>query len=208
MVRMSGTGLPRIRVLVAALCLTYPGAAGCTDTARPSVSPNPAFRLDQPRLVQPDPGEFGAALPATRPGTPYTFGDVVVCLDRPGRVTVESAAVAGSSGGLRLDALAVRPASAGHGQIGGANRSLAQLGFARNADTMVDRVCPSPSPSGPGAGGLYELGLQFSRTGGRTATGHGVDVRYRTSGGTVLTLRIPFTLILCEGRDPAVPNCR
>ncbi|GAA2105440.1 hypothetical protein [Actinomadura alba] len=197
----------RIRALAMSLCLIVSGTAGCAVETPRHVSPSSAIRLDQPRLVQPDPSEFGAALPTTRTGTPYTFADIVVCLNRPGKVTVESAVVVGPSGGLRLDALATRPSVNGRSQVGGANLSLAKLGFSPGGATVIDRVCPA-APRGAGAvGNYYELGLQFSKTDDVTATGHGVDVHYHTEAGAEMTLRIPFILVLCKGRDPAVPDC-
>ncbi|HEY7176151.1 MAG TPA: hypothetical protein VH442_14630, partial [Micromonosporaceae bacterium] len=48
-------------------------------------------------------GGFGQGLANTAPNRPYTFGGLVVCLDRPGLVTIDKVEPVGATGGLRID---------------------------------------------------------------------------------------------------------
>src|SRR5947207_225211 len=50
----------------------------------------------------------GAALPNTRGGHPYSFGSLLLCLDRPGRVTIENVSLDAPQGGLAVQAFATR----------------------------------------------------------------------------------------------------
>lgn len=65
---------------------------------------------EQPHLVVPGDGLGGAAkLPNVTGGVPYSLGSLTVCLDRPGRATIEAVTMAEPSGGLAVRAFAVRP---------------------------------------------------------------------------------------------------
>src|SRR5215467_9780750 len=83
-------------VLVAALAVAGCGHSGQNDAhiVWPGSSPDTAA---------------GAAYPNTHPATPYTFGDVIICLDRPGNVVITGIDQVDPFGGMRIDDFAVIP---------------------------------------------------------------------------------------------------
>jgi hypothetical protein len=170
------------------LAVVLLGGEGCTPR-------------EHPRLVWPGDGSAaGAALPDTRANQPYSFGALIVCLDRPGTVTIEDIAVDKPKGGLRITAFAVRrnPMEAGGSSFGNAAKKLDETGFVTSS-VDVSTHCPNGKIVKHEFSGEYrstELAVEFVKPSAATAQGQGLTVTYR-SGKDTHTLDIDFSVVLC-----------
>ncbi|MFG1874267.1 hypothetical protein ACGFIV_05455 [Sphaerisporangium sp. NPDC049003] len=155
-----------------------------------------------PTLVEPgDTSGFGTGMWKSTPRQPYLFGDMPVCLDRPGTVMVTNVGFERPRGGIRLEAFALRPRytpAYSNGTGGGEPSTLRRKGIATGPQPITE-VCPPPEEEIPR---FAELVVQVSRTGKATASGTALNLTY-TSAGHVRTLRIPVELVIC-GQDKAM----
>lgn len=122
-----------------------------------------------------------------KPGQDGTFGSMVVCLDKPGSVTITGVKPVDPQGGIRIDEFGVRPWT--HLGI------LFKLGNLEanhfHPGRTVDVVCNKKTGAG------YELAVAISRPSGAPAGMGGVVINY-TSDGDKGSLTIPNTgMVLC-----------
>lgn len=154
----------------------------------------PDVRLQLPHTPPNHVVEGMARVPA---GRPASFGGMVVCLSSPGRATITSVVPVDPVGGLRVQALAVRPNSPE--QLGSDRKTLAALGFGHSH--VVDVACSVRAGAG------YELALQLVKPTSAPASAAGWLIHYR-SGGQAGTVTWPLGVVVCSERDPDAPACR
>lgn len=152
------------------------------------------------------PGFAGAGVGITnaKSDLPYTIGDLVICLDRPGNAVIDRIELTDVTGDLHLDAFAVVPNVMEQGRPGFAdgNRTLTEQGLDIKHVVMT-RQCPdfdhaTPDPlRDPQSVALV---LQYSKSGIATAATKGITLHY-TSGGTSYTLSLPWSAALCGVGD-------
>jgi len=187
---------------VAVACLAFVLAGGC-DSASTDAG-------DSPGLIVPNfQGPAGVAL-RIKPDSPYSLGDLTICLDRPGSVTITRVEPRNAYGGLAVDAFAVIPNPQERGEDGFTDqpKALADLGIQTNKPAIVDHPCPpataQPDPNRePQSKSLL---LQFSKANEETAGDDGLIVKY-LSDGQAHTLTIDFAVILCAASDTS-GHCR
>jgi len=151
--------------------------------------------------------------------SPYSFGGIIICLDRPGEVSIERVAVEPDKPGIRIDAFALRanPYLRGKEGVGEVNAPLEKLGFTPGRPHIVKSVCLTEKESNnqdaaasihavnQGRGGS-ELVMQYSRQSAETRTATKLIVDYR-SAGKARRLVIPWAVTLCAPGD-ATSLCR
>jgi hypothetical protein len=154
------------------------------------------------RLIAPGfQGPAGVALPDIEAGSPYSLGDLTICLDRPGSVTITNVEPRNPYGGRAVDAFAVipNPLERGEDDFTDVPKSLADLGVQTAAPAVVDHPCPNsetlePDPAGePRSRSLLR---QFSKPTDETAGDDGLVIKYR-SGEQSSVLTLAFSVILC-----------
>jgi hypothetical protein len=190
--------LIRVALATALAALLAAITAGCAgESARLSIG--------QDRETG-EPVTVVATLPDTVADTPYSFGGWVMCLDRPGSVTVEKAELLGKQGDIVLQAFSTRPQSREHPMLGNAEAPLATLGFPASGPPVTS-VC-TKSGEDPEAGWPYtELGLQYAKTSRDTARAEGVRLTY-ASAGERRTVDFALVVELCAPDDRGTPGCR
>jgi hypothetical protein len=161
------------------------------------------LRADRPpRLIWPNNGAFGVAIPFSSDPRPWSFGAIPLCLDKPGHIVVDRLVPLGGSGGLSVVDVATRPhvgVSEGVGEtlFGNSQRDLGAEGFAITRPAVVDAVCPpSLTTSYPGRVIYDELGVQVRRTAGGNGEFRSVRLDY-TSNGHHEHITIAWSLKLC-----------
>lgn len=172
-----GYGVARmrgVRLLSVAVVAVMATATGCGSS-------NPF--TPSTRLKAPGDGA-GAMLPDIRGNTPMTFGMGVVCLERAGKVTIDSASVQDAEGGLRVVAFAVRT-NGRKPQIGAEPKHLSELGFGESK--VVDQVCGR---------GYDDLSVELTKPSDAVAKGRGIWLHY-TVDGKRRTALAPFAVTLC-----------
>ena len=151
---------------------------------------------NQVHLSAPGVAPFGASLPSTKAGQTWTFGTIPICLDRPGRAQVDSVTVVNARGGLRVTDFSTRPLSPT--MLGAEPRRLAVLDF-RGTRTVTMACASDP----PGA----ELAVEFHKDQAVTARGDGLLVSWHSHDASG-EFSIPFYVVLCQGPDENVEECR
>jgi hypothetical protein len=185
------------RAIAWVLCLL--ASAVCTSSARATGDAQLALL-----------GGGGVGYSNSRPYTPYTIGDQVTCLDRPGRVVINWIELIESTSGLRLDDFAVIPNDMERGGFGfvDGNRSLADLGLSTGAPVVVDQTCPDfnvPSNASRTPRSVALL-LEYSKPTEATAASHAIVVHY-TSGSNNYTVRVAWEMVLCGPSDVTTWGC-
>jgi hypothetical protein len=129
---------------------------------------------------------------------PYSLGGPNLCLDRPGTAIITGVSAERPSGGMSIDAFAIRPDPTELGGVGLGSDSvdLITAGFDPKTPASVSAACHREGHTD--GQWSVELGLQYSRHGVEPALASGVIVIYR-SGSKVRHLRIPFVVALCPG---------
>jgi hypothetical protein len=169
---------------------------------------------EKPRISPGDTGFSAAILPNRQDGSPYpAVGFFGLCLDRPGSVEIVDVTLEHSEGGLKIDTFALTPKSEKELPVPVSDtETLEELGLHPGSSNLHTR-CPSdatnvPSPSTERDRGYTDLALQFSKSTNGTARGGIIHIRYK-SGDEILTHRIGFGIVLCEGDSDKrkVPGC-
>ncbi|GAA4558592.1 hypothetical protein GCM10023193_13620 [Planotetraspora kaengkrachanensis] len=170
----------------------------------------PALKGDGlgPALVLPpgaeDAGEITVGIMVNRLGDPYLFGNLGLCLDRGGSVTVTQVGFGETLGRLDVDGFTFRPFHRPIDSDGiglGDPVSMERRGLPANRS--VSEVCqPEDSPRVEFA----ELVVQVSRRTEKSAFGRGVVVTY-LSDGVERRLHIPFNIVLCGPRRDLPEEC-
>jgi hypothetical protein len=134
------------------------------------------------------------------PGAENSFGGMVVCLDRPGSVTITGVKPVNPTGGIRIDQFGVRPSPfwKGRASFGQANGDLAHNHF--RAGRTVDVTCDRRTGRG------YEFAVTVSRPVSAKGRMTGVEIDY-TSDGQRRTLIFPITLFLCSHKLSGSGTC-
>jgi hypothetical protein len=126
-------------------------------------------------------------------GDLMTFGSMVVCLDRPGVVTVMAVVPVGGAG-VAVSEYGLRPSPfwthKGSG-IGDAQGDLQQNHFPSHSTATL--VCDAKTGRG------YELGVVLKKLDNGPATLKGFKISYRSSGGHQGSILYPLGIVLCPG---------
>jgi hypothetical protein len=159
-------------------------------------------REQPPRIVE-WPAGAGIGVSNMEPNVPVSFDDMAVCLDKPGRVTIDKVAIANPQGGLRLRAFSVRR-SGEDGQfqyISKSRTTLVAAGFPQRGPFVVSTVCGGEHPRST------LIAVELDRPdNGQVAAGTGFVVDY-TSNGKDLTVFLPFGIMLCPGNAEKREDC-
>ncbi|GGK73479.1 hypothetical protein Sme01_06820 [Sphaerisporangium melleum] len=161
-----------------------------------------------PRLLlgeDPDTGEtasIGVVLADTVARGSYSLGGWVMCLNRPGSVTIDKIDLVGPDGGIVLQAFSSRLQSRTRAMIGNAEQPLTEVGFPARSPA-VTTVCAKENQDTL----LTELGLQYGKTGDATAHSEGVRLTY-TSSGRQRTVDFALDVRLCAPDDTDTEQCR
>jgi hypothetical protein len=125
---------------------------------------------------------------------------MVVCLDRPGSVTIDAVRPQQPTGGFTVTDFAVRenPSLHSRDQLGEAPGTLASVGF------DDDRTATLACDVGTGRG--HELGVQVTKTGTGNATSRGFAVSWHSQERRG-TLTVPLAVLLCQGPTANIPAC-
>ncbi|TDC46943.1 hypothetical protein E1212_25630 [Jiangella ureilytica] len=154
--------------------------------------------------------EYGAGrgIYDARPGQPYAFEEMTLCLDEPGSAVVTKVAPIDPLGGFEVLGFSVRPA--GHGRhandLEQPTDRLAAAGYPADGPMVVDDVCPDDQ-TGEG-GTIFNLGVEVTYSATDAGTASGFLVTYE-SGGESLTVVRPFGVSLCAApqQEPTPPEC-
>lgn len=145
----------------------------------------------------------------TQPGKPYSYGSMFFCLTEPGTVQVESVALSGTQGGIRLRRFATAAAKAGNLQRPiWVNGPLERLGFTATTPATMSTPCypGNPEDNYDQSRYLTELAVEVERPSDRTASADAVIVHYRFGDRTgEATSR--SGIVLCGPRDKVTPGC-
>jgi len=168
-------------------------AAGCLAAC--------SARPQGPHIVVPG-GQFlgaGVAYPNTHRGTPYVFGDIVLCLDKPGVVTINNVELIGATNGLRIDDFAVIPNVMESGHEGYFDNSvpIAQVNPRPARPVVMTKKCPKSGNEPPRPDPqTVALLLQYSKTIDRNATSQAIKINYTTAGRKE-SLALEWQVALC-----------
>jgi hypothetical protein len=169
---------------------------------------------EEPRIPPGDTGFSAAIIPNRKDGSPYpAVGFFGLCIDRPGSVEIVDVNLEHSEGGLKVDAFALTPKSEKELPVSVTDtETLEELGLHPGNGDLHTR-CPddasdAKSTSSESDSGYTDLALQFSKPANGTARGGIIRIKYK-SGDEVLTHRIGFSIVLCEGDSDKrkIPGC-
>ena len=163
-----------------------------------------------PASLCPASNHAGGALSNTHAGIPYTNGDLVMCLTKPGRAVITSIDQIDVQGGLRIDDFAVIPNAMEQGKsgVGDSNIPIAQLVAQPDRPVVLTSQCPAntePSPSLAHPRSVALL-LQYGKSTNETASDKGIVLHY-TSGGTKYSLTLDWEISLCAPGDTTTGHC-
>src|SRR5262245_19665053 len=161
-------------------------------------------------------GGIGFGEADTVANQPYTFGGLVVCLDRPGLVIIDKLVPVNATGGLRIDDWVAVPNPFITGAalpFGSEDESIQRLGASRDdprinmaiATRVVAHPCPTKANERDRATAPIWFYMQFSKPTDATAADDGLAILY-TSGGRNFVLLVPWSDALC-GPDRRTDLC-
>lgn len=179
-----------IRVRAALGATAAIAVAGCSHAARAG---------DAPTLRQPAQAHWTADTLDLEYSKDWVVGSLLLCLDRPGKVTVTDVQAYG--GHLRLAGWALRPNPFQHGgqMIGSIYGNLASTGVV--STPSVTQACS------PTTGAGSELIVSLHATVNETAKAAGLAVTYSAPGARGRTVKVAHGLSLCAPADRATPAC-
>jgi hypothetical protein len=160
-----------------------------------------------------DYGGSGVGFHDTRPNAPYLGGDVVTCLDRPGRVVIERVEPIKPTGGLTVTGFAVIPNGWERGSAASVDgqSSLARRGLAPAGPVVVDKPCPDFArlrPWDPYRTPVSViLVVEYSKALDETADHRGLMIHY-VSGGRRYRASVAWQFVLCAPGDTTRWGCR
>ncbi|SEF13990.1 hypothetical protein [Jiangella alba] len=161
---------------------------------------------EPPRLYDPGYGA-GRGIYDTRPGLPYAFDEMTLCLDEPGSAVVTDVSPIEPIGGFEVLGFSVLPVEGPYvGHLGEPTQRMAEAGYPTRGPMVVDDACPDEQ-SGEG-GTVFTLGIEVAYTDAEAGSASGFLVTYE-SGGEVFTVVKPFGISLCAApqQDPPPPEC-
>ncbi|RLP88433.1 hypothetical protein EAD89_16730 [Micromonospora sp. BL4] len=199
---------------LAAILLASCGTGQRDTGAEPANDANDAAGTDDSDARQ-DPNDARITVPASYRGAGQrlhnvgpdtvrvlsTTGVAAICLDRPGRVTINEVVPETSAGEIRVEAFAFTPwRSSG-------NRSATPL---PGGPVVLDRAaaCVADDPHARNdAEALAGLQLRVRKVGHQTATAEQLVLRY-TSGGHPYEFSMRYSIALCAPDDPTTRECQ
>lgn len=204
--RPHGGHLAILGAVAGASALVLLASTGCVASPKPVA-----------HIVRPGAGTDGDSELHTESGKPYTFGMMVICLDRPGRAVIDSVEPENGYGGLRIDAFVAvpNPHQTGGDAFGAADASIAQLSQPNSEPdhltytppgNVVDHPCQPPSAILDPSTDSYVLYVQYSKPTDVTAGETGLVIHY-TSDGQHLTMSAPVFNVLCGSQDTESQAC-
>ncbi|MGW3606853.1 hypothetical protein [Micromonospora sp. NPDC005161] len=130
-----------------------------------------------------------------------TTGSAGICLDRPGRVTINEVEAESSKGEIRVEAFALSPLRSS------VDRSATPLS---GGPVVLDRAaaCVADDPqvrNDPEA--MAGLSLRVRKVGHQTAIAEQLVLRY-TSGGHPYEFSLRYSIALCAPDDPTTRECQ
>jgi hypothetical protein len=130
--------------------------------------------------------------------SPVSFGEVSVCLDRPGSARITGVRLIGSTG-MKVTNFAVRPSpfmTPGATMLGADYGTLTAHGFP--IGRTVEWVCTGPDTP-ESSFRAYEFALEVERTGPSAAMTSSYDIEY-VSTGHKGSAHVPMSIYLCPGQ--------
>ncbi|PZF86478.1 hypothetical protein [Jiangella anatolica] len=165
---------------------------------------------EPPRLSEWDAGSARGIFD-TRPGQPYAFEEMTLCLDEPGSAVITDVAPIEPAGGFEVLDFSVQPPNQGDSRnyLAEPTERLAAGGYPADGPMVVDGVCPDDR-TGEG-GTAFNLGIEVAYSAPDAGTARGFRVTYE-SGGESLTVVRPFAISLCtapmgEAEPVTPPEC-
>jgi hypothetical protein len=186
-------------------------SSGCRAASTPragtaSVGPSSV------RLLIPGDTSGGGVIFRDIEGTsPYTIGDLPLCLSGAGSVVISAVTVTDPTGDIALDSFGTTPNEMEHGHDGVADgpgpitRIVSDPAKTRTVDAQCATV--PGSTSAPGVYHTDMLVLQYHSTTGLSAGAKGVTIHYQ-SGGMSQTLSAVYGIMLCAAGDVTTSYCR
>ena len=113
---------------------------------------SPPWASPQPHLYSPVNGSFGVGQSGLAPRGRVSQGDIPLCIDQSGTVTITSVEPITSTNGMKVLDFAVRSVPAGGTEIGGAVGDLTSLGMTKAEQQVrqVSTVCNAQERSNVG----------------------------------------------------------
>lgn len=163
-----------------------------------------------PHVVAPGFMGAGVAYPDTHQATAYVFGDIIICLDKPGTVTIDSIELVNATDGIRIDDFGVIPNRMESNQSGYDDNSvpIAQTTPRPSHPVIMTTACPKTGnePPRPDPQSVALL-LQYSKTTDKSATSQGIKINYTTAGHKEW-VKLGWTVALCAKETAAsAANC-
>jgi hypothetical protein len=163
----------------------------------------------QPRLYSPVAGSFGVGQSGLAVGERMSQGDIPLCIDRPGTVTITGVEPLARTNGMRVIDFAVRTIPAGSAPLGGAVGDLSSMGMsvAEQKVHQVTWVCGAQARSNVGLDPGTDVGDQAMRidlvvtlaADALPAVIQGLRIHYSAEGHEDSTeARVAFAM--CEGK--------
>ncbi len=127
---------------------------------------------------------------------------MMLCISRPGSVTIEKVELQGVGGEIRVTEFATRPNpnATGDYSLADSAEPLQDLGFPTEEPVTVGTRCPKDLESDSAAGSLTEFAVQVERTSSSSGSYDSLTVVYSDGQGEG-KLNIPFGVTLCAPED-------
>ncbi|MFU8870991.1 hypothetical protein [Micromonospora sp. SL4-19] len=163
---------------------------------------------DYPRLYAGDDVRAGVIYRDVVPNQSTTVSDLVVCVDRPGKVEVTRIESREAFGGLKLEQFAAMPTREARASgFGEGHKAITELGGDVTKPLVLIGQCPDPDkPADPPTTRHYSLLLQYARPSTQTAGNQGIVIWY-TSAGREHSLFVDWEILLCDRSDTTTPDC-
>lgn len=159
-----------------------------------------------PHIVVPGFTGAGVAYPNTRQATVDVFGDIIICLDKPGTVTIDSIELTDATDGIRIDDFGVIPnrMESDHGGYDDNSVPIAQTTPRPSHPVIMTKACPKTfnEPPRPDPQSVALL-LQYSKTTDKSATSQGIKINYTTADHKEW-VKLRWTVALCTKETAAL----
>lgn len=199
------------RFIALGVVLLALSSSGCRTASMPQTDTDSAGPSSV-RLLVPGETSGGGVIFRDIAGTsPYTVGDLPLCLSGPGSVLITAVTTTDPTGNIALDSFGITPNEMEHGHDGVADgpgpitRIVGEPAKSRTVDAQCAAV--SGSTSAPGVYHTDMLVLQYHSTTGKSAGATGIRIQYQ-SGGQSQTLSAVYGIMLCAAGDVTTSYCR